>query len=94
MKNQCKFGKDESRMTGRGWQQATICNCKDIEFRYDANFCPYKIQSKCHYYQPIQESKQVEIKDNITVKNLEDLDDLKKSIRKKLEKGPVTIQVN
>ena len=93
MKNECKFGKDESRMTGRGWRATTLCNNDKIKFRFGANFCPYEIQAKCHYYQPVN-AKQVEIKESITVKTLEDLDDLNKSIRKKLEKGPVTVQVN
>jgi len=90
MKNECVFGKDNPKMTSRGWVKETVSNNDKIEFRYGNNRCPYTVQQKCKFFEPI-DTKRVEIKDSITVKNLEDLDVLTDEIRERLKCGALKV---
>lgn len=87
--NKCKFGKDNEKMLGRGWKKETTCSNEKIKFRYDDKRCPYAVQQKCKFYETID----VEPGDFVTIKNLQDLDELTDKIRDRMKKGPVKVQV-
>jgi hypothetical protein len=89
LQNECVFGKDESRMTGRGWQSATICSNKNIEFRHGNNVCPYATQVKCKFFRNIKEP---EVKpETFDVSTMEELDNLTEQIREKMKSGKVKV---
>ena len=83
------FGKDSQKMTGKGWKKETICINKNIKFRYDDKRCPYAVQEKCKFFEPVDDK----IKEIVTIKSLQDLDDLAETIRKRMKTGPVKVQL-
>ena len=89
LQNECKFGKENEKMSGRGWIKETTCNNEKIKFRYDDRRCPYQVQQKCKFYEPVD----VVQEDIVTIKNLQDLDELADAIRDRMKAGPVKVQL-